>query len=349
MVSEMIKQLPLEKLYIISKCFQERFMGQMEDCETGVLRKSEAEPKKRMRSHRAITLTSVLSRWYAFCIVLLSLRAGRNCTWETLMGISCQYMQVMMAHLPQKHCGWREDRTPMLRLGSGTPNNVHGKHGHQDSIRWGQTEASKFPDCGKRWPCNAALGKRGRKSGRKKNGLPFRLRRTKNTPTTSGSCPIPKVTGNRCWRIWFRTLKSGIWHRTRQACGGISASDSEDKLDLLLKRNSRSSALPWIVKGRRTSALKKGCNPETRLGGEMARFTGAKTYRGEWSAEGWWNMSTASLFFWGSENCPGARNPKTESKDRHQGDVSLISFQKTRKWDVGKPLHKISWVARKNG
>ena len=29
-VSEMIQQLPQEKIYIIMKCFQERFMGQME-------------------------------------------------------------------------------------------------------------------------------------------------------------------------------------------------------------------------------------------------------------------------------------------------------------------------------
>ena len=29
-VSEMIKQLPREKIYIITKCFQQRFMGQME-------------------------------------------------------------------------------------------------------------------------------------------------------------------------------------------------------------------------------------------------------------------------------------------------------------------------------
>ena len=43
LVSEMIKQLPLEKICTLTKCFQERFMGQMEaprswkNCETGVL------------------------------------------------------------------------------------------------------------------------------------------------------------------------------------------------------------------------------------------------------------------------------------------------------------------------
>ena len=54
-VSEMIKQLPLEKIHIVTKCFQERFVGHMEapslleDCETGFLRKPDAQPKKRIR------------------------------------------------------------------------------------------------------------------------------------------------------------------------------------------------------------------------------------------------------------------------------------------------------------
>ena len=30
-VSEMIKKLPLEKIYTITKCFQERFMGSVEE------------------------------------------------------------------------------------------------------------------------------------------------------------------------------------------------------------------------------------------------------------------------------------------------------------------------------
>ena len=49
-------------------------MGLMEapeDCETGVLTKTpDAEAKKGIRSYRAIALTSVMSRWYASCIVL---------------------------------------------------------------------------------------------------------------------------------------------------------------------------------------------------------------------------------------------------------------------------------------
>ena len=34
------------------------------------LRKPDAEPKKEIRSYRAIALTSVMSKWYASCVVM---------------------------------------------------------------------------------------------------------------------------------------------------------------------------------------------------------------------------------------------------------------------------------------
>ena len=67
-VSEMIKQLALEKIYTITKCFQECFMDQMEAPSSWkilklvFLRKPDAEPKKRIRSYRAIALTLVMSK-----------------------------------------------------------------------------------------------------------------------------------------------------------------------------------------------------------------------------------------------------------------------------------------------
>ena len=51
-VSEMIKQMPQEKIYIVTKCFQERFMGKvetpkfLEDCEAGVSAKTRRRTKK---------------------------------------------------------------------------------------------------------------------------------------------------------------------------------------------------------------------------------------------------------------------------------------------------------------
>ena len=41
-VSEMIKQLPQEKIYIITKCFQE-----LEDCETGFLTKNQTRNQRK--------------------------------------------------------------------------------------------------------------------------------------------------------------------------------------------------------------------------------------------------------------------------------------------------------------
>ena len=64
--SEMIKQLPLEKNCTITRCFQERFLGQMESPTSWkimmlvFLRKPDAEPKKGIRSFRAIALTLVM-------------------------------------------------------------------------------------------------------------------------------------------------------------------------------------------------------------------------------------------------------------------------------------------------
>ena len=75
-VSEMIKQLPQEKVYIMLKCFQERFMGQMEAPSSWkivklvFLRKPRCGSKERDRSCMATALTSVMSKWYASCIML---------------------------------------------------------------------------------------------------------------------------------------------------------------------------------------------------------------------------------------------------------------------------------------
>ena len=61
-VSDMIKQLPQEKIYIIRKCFQERFMGQTEAPSSWkvvnlvFLRKPDAEPQKGIRNYKAVAL-----------------------------------------------------------------------------------------------------------------------------------------------------------------------------------------------------------------------------------------------------------------------------------------------------
>ena len=112
-VSEMIKQLLLEKIYIVTKYFQERFMGQMKASSSWKIvklmffRKPDAEPKKGTRSDRAIALTSVMSKWFAWCIILRLEQGTEPENWKKLHvvginGISCQHLQVTATTLLQK-------------------------------------------------------------------------------------------------------------------------------------------------------------------------------------------------------------------------------------------------------
>ena len=84
------------------------------------LRKPDAEPKKEIRSCRAIARTSVMSKWYASCIFLRLEKETEPGNWKNLHiggvdGISCQHLQVMMTNL--------------------NTDNVFGKLGHQEGVR----------------------------------------------------------------------------------------------------------------------------------------------------------------------------------------------------------------------
>ena len=122
-VSEMIKHLPLEKIFIITRCFQERFLGQ------GI------------RSCRAIALTSVMSKWYASCVMMRMKKENELETWRRLNKISCQHLQVLVTNFFYKK--WRMTRGEISHAETWqrcAPNNVYGKLGHQGSFRWGEAE-----------------------------------------------------------------------------------------------------------------------------------------------------------------------------------------------------------------
>ena len=83
----------------------------------------EIAPKKEIRSFSAIALTSVISKWYASCIILCLEKEKEPENWKNLHvggvdGMSCQHMQVMMTNLLQKHREWQEERNPTLKHGS---------------------------------------------------------------------------------------------------------------------------------------------------------------------------------------------------------------------------------------
>ena len=74
-VSVMTKLLPLDKIQKITRCFQERLVGQIEApiswkvVKFGFFRKPDAELKG-IRSYRTIALTSVMSKWHASCMII---------------------------------------------------------------------------------------------------------------------------------------------------------------------------------------------------------------------------------------------------------------------------------------
>ena len=113
------------------------------------LRKPDAEPKKGTRSYRATALTSVMSKWYASCIIL-RLEKGKEKELESckkshvggIESISCQHSQVMMTNLLQKYLGMAGgQKTNDYARQRDTTHNVVGEHGHQVGLRRGETEA----------------------------------------------------------------------------------------------------------------------------------------------------------------------------------------------------------------
>ena len=91
-------------------CFRGRLMGQMDAPSSWkivkliFLRKPDAEPKKEIRSYRAIALTSVMSKWHACCVMVRMEKERVPETWNRLhmrgvSNISCQHLQVLVINL----------------------------------------------------------------------------------------------------------------------------------------------------------------------------------------------------------------------------------------------------------
>ena len=144
-VSEMMKALPWEKLCVVAECFQQRFKGVVQALDSWMtvklvfLRKPDAEPKKGIQGYRAIALTSVMSKWYASCVVMLLERENEPEAWEKLVvgGInntSCQHLEVMTTNLLHKHWEWQENRSHEKSWMCGTADDVSCQLGHQHCL-----------------------------------------------------------------------------------------------------------------------------------------------------------------------------------------------------------------------
>ena len=103
------------------------------------LRKPDATP------YRIIALTSVMSKWYAACVISSSRKRKEPDGWKQLHvggvdDISCQHLQLMMAQLQQKHWKRQEDRRKDRWHGKKDPR-CTWPHGHLDGLRRGKTKA----------------------------------------------------------------------------------------------------------------------------------------------------------------------------------------------------------------
>ena len=95
-VAEMIKELLQEKVYEITRCFQARFMGQegapgsWGPVKYVFLGQPDVEPKKGIRSYRAVALTSVMRRGTRHASRYVwtekNLRTESSCMWEESTG-----------------------------------------------------------------------------------------------------------------------------------------------------------------------------------------------------------------------------------------------------------------------
>ena len=109
---------------MITRCFQECFLGQMEAPSSWkivklvFLRKPDVEPKKGIRSYRAIALDIGDGKWCASCILLRLEKDREPEKWNNLRvggvdGISCKKkQQVLATNLLQKTLEWQEEKDP---------------------------------------------------------------------------------------------------------------------------------------------------------------------------------------------------------------------------------------------
>ena len=107
-------------------------------------RKPDAEPNKKIRSYKAIALTSVMSKWHAACIIGVEKEEPES--WKKIHvgrieGISCQHSQVLMTMQQHRVAGGQKpiDEARQREMS----HYVSGQYGHQDGLRCGKTEAHR--------------------------------------------------------------------------------------------------------------------------------------------------------------------------------------------------------------
>ena len=154
-VSEMVKQLLLEKIFIMKRFFQECFMGQIEAPSSWKMVKL-VSWGNRMRSQRRGSEVTEPSRWHRWCrsgtrlvLFFVPKKKGTRELEEIARGRSWRIKLPAPAGYHEKSAtkttgmaGWT---TPMLRHGGVVrPTMYFGQHGHQNSFRWGRGSSQKI-------------------------------------------------------------------------------------------------------------------------------------------------------------------------------------------------------------
>ena len=151
--SEMIKILPLEKIYTLARCFQDRSMGQMDAPSSWKIVKFVflRTPGRRTKEGNQELQSDCTQQCRVEAVrVLCDDAHGKGKepeTWQRLhMGgvnnISCQHLQVLVTNLSQKHLGMARGSISHVETWQReSTNNVYGKLGHQVSLRRGKAEA----------------------------------------------------------------------------------------------------------------------------------------------------------------------------------------------------------------
>ena len=118
----------------------------------------DAEPKKRMRSHRAIPLTSVMSKWYATCRVWRLEREKEPEEWNQphvggVDGVSSQHFLVTITQLLEERrlALWRKKRCTSPAWTSRRPSMWHDRSRcRKNSCRTGYPRMN-YSFCYERW------------------------------------------------------------------------------------------------------------------------------------------------------------------------------------------------------
>ena len=117
--------------------------SQLVDCQTGCPEETRRGTKEGIRRCRAIALTSVMSKWYASCVMIRMEKEREPETWKRLHMGGVNKTSSAFGHQSfTKTLGMARGKISHVETRQrDSTNTVYGKLGHQDSLRRSEAEA----------------------------------------------------------------------------------------------------------------------------------------------------------------------------------------------------------------